>query len=276
MQVQKTKKMLTFPNAKINLGLNVIEKRPDGFHNLETVFYPLGLCDTLEFVVAPAMDFQNSGIAIDGRPEDNLVLKAYSLLQNDFDIPSLGIHLHKKIPFGAGLGGGSSDAAYMLKMLSDEFNLALSLDQLQDYARQLGSDCAFFVENKPVFATGKGDKFAEVELSMSGYQLLLIKPNVHVPTKDAYGKISPKKPTVSLKEIIRQPIESWKGVMENDFEVSVFEKYPEIADIKRVLYEAGACYASMSGSGSSVFGIFKDEVPEVSFPTAYFVWQETL
>lgn len=268
--------MITFPNAKINLGLHITEKRVDGFHNIETVFYPLRLSDTLEFVVGEKASFQNTGISVDANPQDNLIWKAYQLLANDFKILPLQVHLHKQIPFGAGLGGGSADAAFMIKMLNENFRLGLSQQQQQNYARQLGSDCAFFINNKAVLASEKGDVFESVELSLKGYHLVLVKPPVHVSTPQAYAKVIPKKPSVSLKEIIQSPVEDWKRMLVNDFEISVFDTHPSVEEIKKTLYIAGAEYASMSGSGSSVFGLFRNEPPIIDFPSNYFLWKEKM
>ena len=256
--------MITYPNAKINLGLNIIEKRPDGYHNLETVFYPINLQDALEVTQLEGEEDYSlivSGTPIEGEPESNLVVKAYRLLKKDFpEIPSIDIHMYKHIPTGAGLGGGSADAAFMIKLLNDKFHLDLSVEKMEDYAAILGADCAFFIKNKPVFATGIGNVFEPVQLSLKGYYLVLVKPDIFVSTNDAFSFIQPKKPEYSLKEIIRMPIETWRATMKNDFEDSVFQKFPEIAAIKDKLYDMGAVYASMSGSGSSVFGIFREQV----------------
>jgi 4-diphosphocytidyl-2-C-methyl-D-erythritol kinase len=249
--------MIAFPNAKINIGLNVISKREDGYHNLETIFYPVKLADALELTTAEKTEFTASGIAIDGTLENNLVFKAYQLLQNDFKLPPVKLHLHKIIPFGAGLGGGSSDAAFVLKMLNDYFRLNIPSIKLQSFASKIGADCPFFIENKPTFASGIGDRFQPVNLDLSEYKILIVKPNTSVSTLDAYKNIIPKKPTFNLKDIENLPIENWKDTIENDFEKSVFPKFPEIKKLKSTLYKMGALYASMSGSGSAVFGIFR-------------------
>ncbi|MEN8118349.1 MAG: 4-(cytidine 5'-diphospho)-2-C-methyl-D-erythritol kinase, partial [Bacteroidota bacterium] len=238
--------MISFPNAKINIGLNVVSKRPDGYHNLETVFYPVKLADALELADSDEVQFSTSGIGIEGDPENNLVLKAYHLLQKDFKLPPVKLHLHKAVPFGAGLGGGSSDAAFALKMLNDYFNLKLPSDKLRFYASQIGADCPFFIKNKPVFATGIGDQFQPIDLDLSEYEILIAKPNISVSTPDAYSNVVPAKPEFSLKEIEPMAIEDWKDYVKNDFEKSVFEKYPEIKRLKQTLYEMGALYASMS------------------------------
>ncbi len=259
--------MITYPNAKINLGLNIVEKRPDGYHNLETVFYPINIQDALEVTTSESENEYSltiSGSPIEGDPENNLVVKAYKLLKQDFpEIPGINIHMYKHIPTGAGLGGGSADAAFMIKLLNEKFKLNISVEKMEEYSAKLGADCAFFIQNKPVFASGIGNIFEPIQLSLKGYYLVLVKPDIFVSTKDAFAHIKPKKPTNSLKDIIRMPVETWRAVMKNDFEESVFVKYPEIAAIKDKLYDMGAIYASMSGSGSSVFGIFREQVEHV-------------
>ncbi len=256
--------MITYPNAKINLGLNIVEKRTDGYHNLETVFYPINLQDALEVTKSAGEEeytLKISGVPIEGENDNNLVVKAYRLLKRDYpEMEPIDIHMYKHIPTGAGLGGGSSDAAFMIKLLNEKFDLGLTTEQMEQYAAQLGADCAFFIQNKPVFAKGIGNIFEPIELSLNGYYLVLVKPDIHVSTKDAFAMIRPQKPAHSLKEIIRMPVETWRATMKNDFEYSVFQKYPEIAAIKDKLYDLGAIYASMSGSGSSVFGIFREQI----------------
>lgn len=275
--------MIVYPNAKINIGLNVVERRPDGYHNLETVFYPINLQDALEIksieneVPSNGYILKVSGTILDGSPDDNLVVKAYKLLKKDFNIPPVNIYLYKHIPTGAGLGGGSADAAYALKLLNEKFRLGLTADLLESYASEIGADCAFFIKNKPVFATGIGNIFSDIELNLSGKTLVLIKPDIFVSTRDAYSNISPSKPLCSLKELLSQPINTWKNSVFNDFEKSVFPKYPEIAAIKDKLYDMGALYASMSGSGSSVYGIFDNHMDyiEETF-SGYFCRQRNL
>ena len=256
--------MITYTNAKINLGLNIVEKRPDGYHNLETVFYPIKLQDALEVNLLEGEEefsLKVSGVPIEGEPENNLVVKAYRLLKKDYpEMPAIDIHMYKHIPTGAGLGGGSADAAFMIKLLNEKFKLNLSIEKMEEYAAILGADCAFFIQNKPVFATGIGNIFEPIQLSLKGYYLVLVKPDIFVSTKDAFAHIIPTQPTQSLKEIIRMPVETWRATMKNDFEDSVFQKFPEIAAIKDKLYDLGAVYASMSGSGSSVYGIFREQV----------------
>ena len=259
--------MITFPNAKINIGLNIVEKRTDGYHNLETIFYPINLQDALE--VKPLTDSEDAydlhvmGNAIEGPAESNLVVKAYELLAKDFDIPAVDIHLFKHIPTQAGLGGGSADCAFMIKLLNEKFKLGLDLDQMEAYAAKLGADCAFFVRNEPVFATGIGNIFEPIRVSLSGHYIVLVKPDIAVPTRDAFALVKPRRPEVSLKELIQQPLATWKDTIKNDFEESVFAKYPEIAAIKDELYDLGAVYASMSGSGSAVYGIFDHFIEDI-------------
>ncbi|GHT05504.1 4-diphosphocytidyl-2-C-methyl-D-erythritol kinase [Bacteroidia bacterium] len=250
--------MLTFPNAKINLGLNIVAKRADGYHDIETVFYPIPLCDALE-IVPDRGTFTQTGILVDGDPQTNLVMKAYNLLKADHNLPAIDIFLQKNIPFGAGLGGGSADAAFMLKLLNDYAQLNLTISQLETYARQLGADCPFFIQNQPVFAEGIGDVFSPVTVSLKGYYILLIKPDIHVSTKDAYAQVKPCRPKISVREIVQAPVQTWKDQLRNDFEDSVGAKFPEIHAIRQLLYERGALYAAMSGSGSTVFGIFSED-----------------
>ena len=251
--------MIAFPNAKVNLGLNIVSKRPDGFHNLETVFAPIPFSDVLEIVPTKGeTTFRQSGIIMDTCPNDNLCMKAYYLLKKDF--PQLGnveIWLHKVIPFGAGLGGGSSDASSTLRLLNQLFELNLSDKKLQAYASTLGSDCAFFIKNQSVFAKGKGDEFEEITLDISSYYWVVIKPSFSISTPEAYAGITPLTPKIPLKDIIKLPVSEWKDKLENHFENHLFIKYPELAIFKEKLYKSGAMYASMSGSGSALFGIYK-------------------
>jgi 4-diphosphocytidyl-2-C-methyl-D-erythritol kinase len=252
--------MLAFANAKINLGLQITEKRPDGYHNLETVFYPVRINDVIELSDAAVTSFVSWGIEIPGDSSDNLCLKAYSALKRDFNIPPQQISLLKNIPIGAGLGGGSSDAAFLVKLLSEKFALGLTVPEMEDYVRPLGADCAFFIANNPVYATGKGDEFSPVELDLSFYEIVVVKPDVHVSTADAYGGIIPFVPATSVKDLIHLPLSDWKSCVFNDFEETVFKKYPKIKAVKEELYHSGAIFALMSGSGSSVFGIFERKV----------------
>ena len=248
--------MISFPNCKINLGLHVVGRRPDGYHDLETLFLPVtDLCDELEIVEGPLAMLQD-GITLDNTPEDNLCMKAWQLLHEEFSIPTVSIRLKKDIPFGAGLGGGSSDAAFTLKMLAKVFQLPVTEALMLDYALQLGSDVPFFLYNRPMYATGRGEVMTPVELDLSRYRLKIVKPDIHVSTKEAYSGITPKESKVFIPNVLQQDVETWKGLVTNDFEVSVFEKHPELREIKESFYREGARYAAMSGSGSAVFGIF--------------------
>lgn len=256
--------MITFPNAKINLGLDVVEKRPDGYHNLETVFYPIPLCDILE--MTPVMDddadecsFTMHNAVFEGDNNDNLVVKAYKILAADYKLPKMEISLYKNIPTGAGLGGGSADAAFALKMINEIAELNLNDGQLEEYAARIGADCAFFIKNTPAYATGIGNILSPTVCDLKDTYLVLVKPDIHISTKEAYSLVKPAAPAVPLTEIARRPIREWKGVMKNDFEKSVFANHPSMEKIKEKLYDMGAIYASMSGSGSAFFGIFHKE-----------------
>lgn len=255
--------MITFPNIKINLGLNIISKREDGYHNIESCFYPVSWCDALEITNAKELSFQSSGLPIPGDPAANLVIKAYDALKADFDLPPIKIHLLKSIPMGAGLGGGSADGAFMLKLLNNKYRLGISTERLEAYALQLGSDCPFFVKNQPIIAKGRGELFEPIDLSLEGKFIALINPGLHIGTQEAYAGVNLKKETTELKSILHNtPIKEWKGLVVNDFEESVFKIHPEVKELKMKLYEAGAVYASMSGSGSTVYGIF-DQHPNL-------------
>ena len=259
--------MIDFPCAKINLGLNIVEKRNDGYHNLQTVFLPVQLCDALEIKTMSELfpshtncDLKVSGDGICCNEADNLVVKAYNMLAADYEIPRIHTHLYKRIPSQAGLGGGSSDAAFMLKLLDQRFRINAGNAELEKYAARLGADCPFFINAEPAYAEGIGEILSPVEITdnaLSGYTLVIVKPQVSVSTKEAFAGITPHMPKVSCREIVAMPIEEWKGLLTNDFEDSVFAQYPELQTIKNKLYEAGAAYAQMSGSGSSIFGIFK-------------------
>lgn len=273
--------MITFPNAKINLGLNIVEKRSDGYHNLETVFYPVQIEDALEVI-----SMENSkeefklevlGIPVAGNPNDNLVVKAYRLLKEKFDLPPISIILQKQIPSGAGMGGGSADGAFMLKLLNEQFKLNLSQTELEETATKLGADCPFFIANKPIYATGIGNVFSSINISLKGHYIVIVKPDIFVSTKDAFALIKPLVPQKRITDIIQMPIENWKEYLVNDFEKSVFTQYPEIGKIKEELYKVGAVYASMSGSGSSLFGIFKNPLENVNkLFEKHFTWQGKL
>jgi 4-diphosphocytidyl-2-C-methyl-D-erythritol kinase len=274
--------MLCFPNAKINIGLNVISRRSDGFHNIETVFCPIGLTDILEFVPLPGLPpgkstFTNTGIRVDGADNNNLCMKAYQLLSGDFELPAIEVHLHKIIPMGAGLGGGSSDGAFMLKYLNMQFGLGLNDDQLCDYASHLGSDCAFFIRNRPLFGYERGNRFREVPVFPQNLEIVMVNPGVHIGTAEAYAGVRPGKPMHALEELIRMPVEKWRDAVFNDFEESIFPRHPDIGVIKNTFYQTGAVYASMSGSGSSVYGLYKGQAPDLKdqFP-GYFYWSGPL
>jgi len=269
--------MLDFPNAKINLGLNIIGKRPDGYHNLQSCFYPVKWSDALEILPADAQQFDTSGLPVPGTTEANLCIKAYQLLKQKYELPPVHMHLHKVLPMGAGLGGGSADAAFALRMLNELFALNLSAEALENYARQLGSDCAFFVQNKPVIATERGDIFTPAAPSLRGYNCMIVYPGIHITTAEAYGSITPKEPAYDLEELLQQPVEAWKGKLQNDFEAALFPKYPVLPLIKEQLYAAGAAYASMTGSGSAMYGLFKGDVPAgLFFPDHYLIWKGLL
>lgn len=267
--------MITFPNAKINIGLNITSRRPDGYHNIETLFYPISLCDVLEIVPSQSnkTTLSITGMEIDGDVEQNLIMKAYRLLQSSHQLPAVEIHLHKVIPFGAGLGGGSSDAAYTLRMLRDMFALPLDDDKLAQCASQLGADCAFFIYNTPLLATGIGDEFASIDFTLKGKYILLVKPSISVPTAQAYSQVIPYLPDSPLSRRITTPIGQWRDNVVNDFEKSVFSIHPRIAAIKQRLYDMGAEYAAMSGSGSSVFGIFNEACSYTTIFPDCFIWQ---
>jgi 4-diphosphocytidyl-2-C-methyl-D-erythritol kinase len=255
--------LVAFPPCKINLGLSIISKRADGYHDLETCFFPVPWLDILEIIPADTFSFNATGDVILGPPEQNLCVKAYQLLKKDFDLLPVKIHLHKIIPSGAGLGGGSSDAAYTLRLLNDVFSLKLSQEVLIQYASRLGSDCAFFVQDKPMLGKGRGELLTPITLTLKGKFLVVTKPDIHVSTADAFAGIVPHVPSYSIHEIVTTyPAERWSGMLKNDFEDSVFKKYPVLQSIKEKLYARGAMYASMSGTGSSLFGIF-DKVVEL-------------
>lgn len=266
--------MIVFPNCKINLGLHVVHKRPDGFHDLETVFYPLALTDALEVITPGTLTFTGSGIHIPGNTADNLCLKAWHLLKKDFpELPQIDIHLHKHIPIGAGLGGGSADAAFILQLLNNRFQLKLTQEQLISYAATLGSDCAFFIRNEPCYATGRGEVLEPISVDLQAWSFILIYPGIHVNTGWAFSKITPRVPERSLRSSISEPVEHWKTLITNDFEAAVFSAHPELAAVKETLYANGAVYATMSGSGSAIVGIFpKNKIPAVTFEAGYKVF----
>ncbi len=272
--------MICFPSCKINLGLRITQKRADGFHALETVFFPISIKDALEIIIeqetsAAPITFTSSGLAINGDPSDNLCFKAYGLLKKDYPtIPNIKMHLHKTIPMGAGLGGGSADGAFTLVALNQLLNLQIPEQALLDYALQLGSDCPFFIINTPAFATGRGEILKPINVNLNGYSIVIVNPGIAISTKLAFSLITPKVPDTNMEAIICEPVTSWKEKLINDFEQPIFNSFPELANIKETLYQKGAVYASMTGTGSTVYGIFPTSMMDTlsfNFPTHYFV-----
>lgn len=271
--------MIDFPCAKINLGLNITEKRADGYHNLETVFFPIPICDALEiktmderFPSNVACDLKVTGNNVCCNENDNLIVKAYNIIAADFDIPRVHAHLYKNIPSEAGLGGGSSDAAYMIRLLDQRFRINIGNAEMEKYAARLGADCPFFITAEPSYAEGIGEILSPVNITdnnLEGYCLVVVKPQIAVSTKEAFSSITPRKPLMCCREIVAQPIETWKDALCNDFEESLFGIYPQLNDIKNRIYTLGAAYAQMSGSGSSLFGIFKSDVDEQSIKNEF-------
>lgn len=271
--------MIDFPCAKINLGLNITEKRADGYHNLETVFFPIPICDALEiktmderFPSNVACDLKVTGNNVCCNENDNLIVKAYNIIAADFEIPRVHAHLYKNIPSEAGLGGGSSDAAYMIRLLDQRFRINIGNAEMEKYAARLGADCPFFITAEPSYAEGIGEILSPVNITdnnLEGYSLVVVKPQIAVSTKEAFSSITPRKPLMCCREIVAQPIETWKDALCNDFEESVFGIYPQLNDIKNRIYTLGAAYAQMSGSGSSLFGIFKSDVDEQSIKNEF-------
>ena len=273
--------MLTFPCAKINLGLNITSKREDGYHNLETIFYPVPLTDALEvklmhddFPSDEPCDLKITGNAVDCDEKNNLVVKAYTLLAQDFKLPRVHTHLVKRIPMQAGLGGGSADGAFMIRLLDERFRLNMGIAEMERYASQLGSDCAFFITAEPSFATGRGEVLEPVniaEQNLQGYYIAIVKPAIAVSTREAFKQIICRQPEHCCRDIVRQPVETWKTVLTNDFEEPAFKQHPELADIKQRLYDLGAVYAQMSGSGSAFFGLFRTDPQQLknAFPACY-------
>ena len=268
--------MIVFPNAKINLGLHITSKRKDGYHEIETCMVPIPLFDALEMILDKKENFQSTGLEIPGIAKDNLILKAQTLLRKDFgNLPPVSIHLHKHIPMGAGLGGGSADGAFALKLLNNLYDLHLDDFFLEEYAAQLGSDCPFFIENTPKIARGRGEILETIDLSLKGSFIVLINPGIHVGTKEAYAGVTPAAPKIKLEEVLADR-SRWKADLVNDFEASIFKNHQEIAAIKEKMYQAGAFYASMSGSGSSVFGLFDHQPEGISWDEQYFVFSSEL
>lgn len=266
--------MVRFPNSKINLGLHILGKRNDGYHNLETVFYPLGVKDALEVQTAPsnqATTLTITGLPVSGNQQSNLCYKAWQLLKTDFTLlPNVNIHLHKAIPMGAGLGGGSADGAFMLLMLNEKYNLALSEEKLINYALQLGSDCPFFIKNIPCFATGRGEELEPVSVPLMDYYFYIVNPNIHINTAEAFAALQYTLHQTSIEEIIKLPVTEWKDNLVNDFEMGIAQKHTEIAAVKQSLYNNGAVYAAMTGSGSTVFGIYTSVPNKITFPPHFF------
>ena len=271
--------MITFPIAKINLGLNVVEKRPDGYHNLQTVFYPVAIKDALEvqemgegFPSDVDCDLKVTNIVIEGDEQRNLVVRAYKLLKEDCPtLPRIHTHLWKGIPTQAGMGGGSSDCAYMITLLNNMFKLGLTHEQMIDYAARLGADGAFFIKSEPCYAEGIGEKMQPIALSLKGWYIGVVRPDIPVPTREAFSRIHPHYPEKCCKEVVMEPVEMWRGVLTNDFEESVFSLHPEIGAVKEELYKRGATYAAMSGSGSALFGLFREKPDRLSelFPDMF-------
>jgi 4-diphosphocytidyl-2-C-methyl-D-erythritol kinase len=268
--------MISFPNAKINLGLHITSKRKDGYHEIETCMVPVPLFDALEMILDKKSSWNSSGLSIPGEAKDNLILKAEKLLKKDFPgLPNLSIHLHKNIPMGAGLGGGSADGAFALKLMNNLFDLHLDDFFLEEYAAELGSDCPFFIENTPKIARGRGEILEPIGLSLKGSHLVLINPGIHIGTKEAYAGVTPGPPKVKLEEVLADR-SRWKAELINDFEASIFKTHPPIAAIKEKMYSAGAYYAAMSGSGSSVFGLFDKKPENLTWQEDFFVFEGVL
>jgi 4-diphosphocytidyl-2-C-methyl-D-erythritol kinase len=259
--------VILFPNCKINIGLNILRRRADGYHDIETLFYPVPLKDIIEIIPSDNFGFYQSGLAVPGEDKNNLCVKAYQLIKKKFpELPAVKMYLHKKIPPGSGLGGGSADGAFMLLLLNHFFHLQLSIDQLLEYALQLGSDCPFFILNKPCLAVNRGESLKSFPLDLSSYSFVLVHPGIHIDTTGAFSKITPALPAKSIAEILQEPITAWPSELVNDFEKPVFTEYPFLLDIKTKLYDSGALYAGMTGSGSSFYGIFKkNAIPSFSF-----------
>lgn len=268
--------MILFPNCKINLGLHILRKKEDGFHDLETVFYPIPLVDALEIIQADDSGKEPTitltGLPVEVKPRENICIKAWKILKKDFDLPPIKIHLHKAIPIGGGLGGGSADGAFTLLLLNKKFNLNIGEEKMIEYALQLGSDCPFFISNRPCYATQRGEILKPIQLDLSSYNMVLINPLIHIDTSWAFSQIHPEEYRTSILEIIQRPLETWKENLVNDFEELIFHEHPSIKEIKEQLYTNGAIYASMSGSGSSVYGIFpKNANPVFDLPENYFI-----
>lgn len=269
--------MIDFSNCKINIGLEIVSKRDDGYHDIESVFYPVPLKDIIEIVPNyNGFELYQSGFIVDGEVESNLTYKAWKLLNDRFNFGGIKLHLHKQIPMGAGLGGGSANAAKVLQMLNKEFNLELKDSDLIEFAAKIGSDCPFFIYDKPAFAFNTGIDFIPSKLNLSGYYLIIIKPEISISTQEAYSGVAIQKSLIDLKNIENIPLTDWKGKVVNRFEDHIFMKYSELQNIKNILYDMGAIYSSMSGSGSTIYGVFSQEVELLKFPESYFDWQGRL
>ena len=269
--------MVCFPNAKINLGLHILAKRPDGYHEIESCLYPLPWCDILEIIPSDTNQFTTSGIPVPGNKDENLCLKAYKLLRGQHGLPPVHIHLHKVIPMGAGLGGGSANGAFTLTLLNQLFSLNISSDELRRMASELGSDCPFFIKNAPALAIGTGTAFSNIAVELRGYYIMVVLPGIHVSTKEAYAGVTPKLPDLSINKILeKKPVVEWTAHLKNDFEDSIFLKFPKIAALKEKLYQQGAVYASMTGSGSAVYGIFDHQPSSLSVGPSFTIWQSML
>jgi 4-diphosphocytidyl-2-C-methyl-D-erythritol kinase len=268
--------MVSFPHCKINLGLNVVSKRPDGYHDIESCFYPVPLTDILEIIPSIDFSFTQSGLNVPGIRDDNLCVKAYTLLKKEFGVKEVKIHLHKIVPMGAGLGGGSSDGAFVLRLLNSIFDLRLAVDQQRKYAIQLGSDCSFFLQDVPMVGKGRGELLSSATVNLNGYFLVLARPDVYVSTAEAYKGITPQRPETPLEEILKLPVDRWRHDLKNDFEPSIFKKFPVIGQLKEKMYSVGALYASMSGSGSTVFGIFERSIDLKKHFQDLFYWSGEL
>lgn len=250
--------MISFPNCKINLGLNVISKRDDGYHEISSVMYPVEILDILEVIKSDELKFTSSGLDIPGDVDSNLCIKAFKILQREYDIAPVHIHLYKNIPMGAGLGGGSSDGAYALKLINDLFELNISIEQLKVYAAELGSDCAFFIEKFPQLASGRGEVLEPFNVTLNGKIIVLINDGTHISTQEAYSNVTPKQPVKNIQEVLNLPISKWKNTLINDFEEGAFKNHPQLKGYVEKLYQSGAEYAAMTGSGSTIYGLFAE------------------
>jgi 4-diphosphocytidyl-2-C-methyl-D-erythritol kinase len=272
--------MVVYPNCKINIGLRILNKRSDGYHNIESVFYPVPVCDILEITrqegnLENNITFKSTGIAIPGEANENICVKAYQLINQDYALPAIDVHLHKQIPIGAGLGGGSADAAFFIKALNEFDELNLSFGEMHHYAKQIGSDCSFFINNKPALALQKGEVLEPINVSLKAFHIVIVYPNIHISTALAYSGVVPNATGESIEDLMQQPIHTWKATICNAFEAGIIKQFPVIGDIKNELYALGAQYASMTGSGSAVYGIFENK-PELTNNFSNFTVFETI